>query len=140
MTHTADFGDAHQRHWEDAELLFSEKRLANADHLYGFSAECGLKAVMEALGMGVDRKGKPTKPKDRVHIETLWTRFQSFASGRGGAQYSRQLPSGTPFQNWSVSDRYAHRGYAVQSVVEQHRNAAAQICVVVNGARLDGRL
>ena len=50
--HRRLWGRALQRHWEDAELLFSEKRLANADHLYGFSAECGLKAVMEALGMG----------------------------------------------------------------------------------------
>lgn len=42
----SDFFNAHQRHWKDAELLYKEKRWANADHLYGLSAECGLKAVM----------------------------------------------------------------------------------------------
>ena len=29
----ADFLDAHNRHWKDAELLFNAKRWANADHL-----------------------------------------------------------------------------------------------------------
>jgi hypothetical protein len=38
----ADFLDAHYRHWQDAELLFGRGRLANADHLYGLAAECGL--------------------------------------------------------------------------------------------------
>ena len=54
MPHDADFSDAHRRHWEDAELLHAYSRWANADQLYGFSAECGLKAVMQVLGMHVD--------------------------------------------------------------------------------------
>ena len=51
MIHPTDFVDSHRRHWQDAELLFDQSRWANADQLYGFSAECGLKAVMKALGM-----------------------------------------------------------------------------------------
>jgi len=43
---TADFLDAHERHWTDAEILFAQGRFANADHLYGLSAECGLKWLM----------------------------------------------------------------------------------------------
>jgi len=38
-----DFLDPHDRHWEDGERLFGVSRWANADHLYGLSAECGLK-------------------------------------------------------------------------------------------------
>ena len=41
MTPRVSFLDAHNRHWKDAELLFCRARLANADQLYGFSAECG---------------------------------------------------------------------------------------------------
>ena len=41
MPHPADFVDAHHRHRADAELLFEHHRWANADRLYGFSAECG---------------------------------------------------------------------------------------------------
>ena len=55
MSHLADFHDAHLRHWQDAELLFRHDRWANADQLYGLSAECGLKAVMRLLEMPVGR-------------------------------------------------------------------------------------
>lgn len=41
-----DYLDAHERHWDDAELLKATARHANADHLYGMSAECGLKCLM----------------------------------------------------------------------------------------------
>ena len=41
-----DFLDAHKRHWADAELLYNEDRWANADHLYGMAAECGLKRLI----------------------------------------------------------------------------------------------
>jgi hypothetical protein len=38
-----DFLDAHERHHDDADHLHANARHANADHLYGVSAECGLK-------------------------------------------------------------------------------------------------
>lgn len=50
----ADYLDAHERHWEDAEHLFQSGRWANADHLYGLAAECGLKKLMLAFGMSYD--------------------------------------------------------------------------------------
>jgi len=56
-----DFYDACKRHWNDAEHLFDQKRLANADHLFGLAAECALKAVMVALGMTLLPDGKPEK-------------------------------------------------------------------------------
>lgn len=49
MTMPTDFADAHRCHWKDTELLFVHRRLGNADQIYGFSAECGLNAVMKAL-------------------------------------------------------------------------------------------
>ncbi len=54
-----DFLDAAGRHRADAELLFEHGRWPNADQLYGLAAECGLKAVMEVLGMPVDARGVP---------------------------------------------------------------------------------
>lgn len=140
MAQPADFEDAHLRHWEDAGFLRSTSRLANADHLYGFSAECGLKAIMQGLGMTVDQHGSPTKRTHRVHINRLWDVFHAFATGRPGARYSRQLPSGRPFKDWAASDRYANRGYAVKTNVDQHRDAARKIRGVVDGARQDGIL
>jgi len=45
----ADSRDATERHWEDANCRLADNRLANADHLIEFSAECVLRAVMLGL-------------------------------------------------------------------------------------------
>lgn len=51
---STDFVDSHDRHLVDANQLFSSGRFANADQLYGFSVECGLKSLMKAFGMPFD--------------------------------------------------------------------------------------
>ena len=140
MVYPADFVDAHRRHWEDAELLFGQSHLANADQLYGFSAECGLKAVMKALGMPVDRMGVPKSSQYKKHVQDLWNIFTTFVQGRGGARYIPMLPSGSPFQDWSHHDRYAHRNHFTRGQVEPHRAAAAKIEAMVQRAHRDGIL
>lgn len=127
-TNPADFVDAHGRHWEDAEALLGLHRRANADQLYGFSAECGLEAVMEALGMNVDATtGIPSDKAHRTHVQHLWSAFRTFTSSRKGAIYLSMLPNGSPFADWSHHDRYAHRSYCCERDVRSHRAAARQI-------------
>ena len=63
-----DFLDAHMRHWTDAELLYAAQRWANADHLYGISAECGLKGLTETF------KNGPLAGKERRHKNVQLTR------------------------------------------------------------------
>lgn len=41
----ADFLDAHERHWDDAERLFAVQRWANADHLYGYGGRMRLEEI-----------------------------------------------------------------------------------------------
>ncbi len=72
-----DFDAAHCRHWDDAEFLFDNERTPNADHLYGVSAECGLKAVMGALGMEVDARGDPSSKDHKLHVDKLWAAFRT---------------------------------------------------------------
>ena len=124
MTRPADFTDAHQRHWEDAELLFKHECWANADHLYGLSAECGLKAVMEASGMQIDETGMPP-PEYREHVCKLWPRFVDFMETAG--ELWDKFPDGEPFDDWSHHDRYAHRECFRSGHVRRHRDAAEQI-------------
>ena len=81
VLHDTDFADAHRRHWEDAELLYDHERWANADQLYGFSAECGLKAVMRSLGMPAK-----TPSQYRKHVQELWPIFEDFAKDRNGGR------------------------------------------------------
>lgn len=140
MPHPADFIDAHHRHRADAELLFESDRWANADQLYGFSAECGLKAVMQACGMPVDSAtGMPTR-EYREHLPKIWPIFQNFVEAREYAQYLDQLVPGEPFADWSHHDRYAQGGYCGRTDVEAHRNAADAVGTIVESARQNGLL
>ena len=139
MPHPTDYFDAHRRHWEDAELLLQNTRWASADQMYGFSAECGLKAVMKALGMPVDATGAPKKRRHRKHMPYLWPVFRAFAQGHGGIRYSSQLPEDNLFHDWSIDDRYAHRGHWEEAGMKQHRNAAREVLDMVQLARQDGR-
>ena len=139
MTRPANFADAHRRHWEDAELLFEHERWSNADQLYGFSAECGLKAVMQTLGMRVDAAGKPEMPQHRKHVQELWSVFRTFAEGRNGEWYLSRLPEEGPFRDWSPDDRYASGGHYSRPLVEPHRHATMRILQMIQQARQDGR-
>lgn len=129
----SDFLDAHERHWQDAELLFQNSRLANADHLYGMAAECGLKRLMLAFGMPCDRSGTPIH--DKVHADNVWIRYESYNSGR--PQYT--LPP-NPFANWNVNQRYAHQRHFDKNLVEPHRRGAAVVRKLLDEAQREGLL
>ena len=139
MTYLADFADAHRRHWQDAQLLSKHERWANAGHLYGLSAECGLKAIMKILGMAVDSTGKPSAREHQIHMPELWHTFDSFAAHRNGARFRRRSSSGNPFATWSIHDRYAHRCHFGQAQVERWHDAAAEICGAVERATMESQ-
>lgn len=135
----ADFLDAHQRHWDDAERLFQVQRWANADHLYGFAAECGLKRLMLAFGMPYDTaKDRPDKLQDRSHADGVWARFESYRSGSLlGAGYAAPIP-GNPFSKWNASQRYAHHSNFDQARANGHRNGADAVRTLVLKAQHQG--
>lgn len=136
----ADFLNAHERHRDDAERLFSAGRYANADHLYGMAAECGLKRLMVRFGMEVKpATGSPTAREDREHAKHIWARFEGYRSGKvEGIDYG--LPTPNPFDNWDVSDRYAHQSNFTQAVVQLHRAGAAAVCELIKKAQREGLL
>lgn len=128
MTAPAEkFAAAHRRHWKDAEFLFGDGRWPNADQLYGFSAECCLKAIMvgEKI-MSVDETGKPEK-KFRKHIDKLWQIFCDRTRDLTGKAYLRELPSGDPFADWSTDDRYASGERFDENRVGRRQEATRQI-------------
>lgn len=133
-----DYCDAHQRHWEDAEFLFEHKRLANADHLYGLSAECALKAIMVQMGLTPDPLGDLPERTYRVHINELWGRFLAWVQGRPFDRYAASLPQSNPFHDWSVAQRYANRAEYQEDSVENHRRAASSVKAAMARAKQDG--
>ena len=67
-----NFSNAAKRHWKDGQLLHEQKRLDNADQLYGFAAECALKYALDSLGY--------FRPEaHRKHINELWNKMQATA-------------------------------------------------------------
>ncbi len=136
----SDFLDAHERHWEDAERLFQASRWANADHLYGFAAECGLKRLMLAFGMPFDTaKDRPAKESDRKHADGIWARFEAYRCGHHrGPGYV--LPASNPFGDWNVSQRYAHQSQFDQARAQGHQSGAASVRELVKKARREGLL
>ncbi len=134
MAQPTNFKDAHKRHLQDATLLYKENCWGNADHLFGFSAECGLKAIMVHLGMELDAtSGKPKEERYRKHCQDLWNEFVTFAKTRKGAVYLRELPEGeNPFKNWSHNDRYSASGFTDMEEIEKHRHGAHDVSRMVN--------
>ena len=142
MVHPADFPNAHIRHWEDAEFLFRAGRWANADQLYGLSAECGLKAVMVANDLPVDAAGSPRDQEYRKHInvKALWDGFRAFVQGRQTGQLLHHLPQSNPFAKWSVENRYANSADFNKQSVDPHRTAARRVRNFYLRLKVDGHV
>lgn len=132
----ADFLDAFERHWVDAELLFKKERLPNADHLFGVAAECGLKRLMLSFGMPCKDNG-PKDIKDRKHANEIWNRYETYRSGRGSLDYI--LPQ-NPFTDWDVSDRYANSSNFNSAKVSKHQAGARTVRDLIKKAQLAGIL
>lgn len=134
----ADYLDAHQRHWEDGELLFEAGRWANADQLYGLSVECGLKRLMLAFGMRYDAtKDKPEAKVDQVHADGAWVRFESYRCGHHrGVGYG--LPNSNGFDGWKIEQRYAHRSNFDAVRAQKYRIGAEQVRQLIRKAQLEG--
>ena len=134
----SDFLDSHLRHLEDAELLHSNERWANADQLFGLTVECGLKCLMQVFGMETDDKGSPKKKDDWKHANGIYERYDAYREGYNAGAY--QLSNSTAFNDWNISDRYAHRSHFNQAKVDSHRDAAKEIETLINKAKLEGLL
>lgn len=134
----ADFHDAHERHWDDAQLLFQGQRWANADHLYGVATECGLKRLMVSFGMKVDSvRDRPVDNQDRKHADEIWLRYETYRSGHAqGAAYP--LSSQNPFRDWNVGQRYANQSNFDQKRAQAHQGGASDVRKLLKQAQKDG--
>jgi len=124
---------ATKRHREDADLLYNDGRYPNAGHLYGFHAECALKAVLVAFGASIE-DGSPY----RVHIDRLIPMFTVFPDGRIATKYSALMPSLTSFSNWRVAHRYWRDSLLPKATVDQWKNASTEVENMIQEAIRDG--
>lgn len=147
------FEHAARRHFLDAETLFNQGRLANAGQLYGFVAECGLKAMLLACGVTPGADGgiladHPVKPGNRhpfrQHMPNLTDRIaahgQLIPDGPQATKYMATLPNLGYFNDWSVDHRYWRDSALPLTSLPQWRSAAQEVSSMLDQAKQDGVL
>lgn len=137
-----------KRHFNDALLLEESTRLANAGQLYGFCAECGIKALLISLGYPTDTKGSPVKkpisgePHIRKHINQLLeikSEIDTYASGRNGAKYLALIPNLDSFSDWLIDHRY-YAEYKIPASLPAWKSSATEMMKMLDVAFIDGVL
>lgn len=148
-----DFSASTQRHYQDARLLEDNSRLANAGQLYGFCAECGIKALLISLGYPTVADGSPIGHREhgmqnpripyiRVHIDKLTeikNELVTYASGRSGAKYLALIPNIGSFVDWSVDHRYYDQ-HQIPASLPAWKGAATEMMQMMDTAISDGVL
>jgi hypothetical protein len=139
-----NFPSSARRHLDDAKLLEANRRLPNAGHLYGYVAECGLKALLIWHGHPTDAEGSPRRDSGyRVHVDQLviaatFESLRLLVSGRSGARYLAMIPTIRAFSDWRVHHRYFSEA-ALPASLPQWKVAAHEVARMLDQARLDGR-
>lgn len=118
------FRDAARRHWRDACLLDEEQRSENADHHYGFAAECALKTALQTMRSFRD-------DEHRKHIDVLWNKMRGSAFQRAYPGLARLLARSNPFVDWGVEQRYHADGAISDAAVRTHRDYARRLLIAV---------
>lgn len=103
---------AANRHIIDSSHLYLHGRIDNADHLCGIAAECALKHILIINGAHVSPDGTINNPY-REHINKLWDNAVLYLHNRSGARSFPFLSlASTPFQHWTINNRYEDDGHA----------------------------
>lgn len=141
-----NFHGAALRHHVDAGLLHQNQRDANAGHLYGFVAECGIKSLLVAGGLTTDTDGDIIKVRARTdfrwHVDKLANQIaqvQTFLEGRQMAGYLACIPDIGNFSDWKTDHRYYDEASIPASLVKWCA-AASQVMTMLDAAKADGAI
>ena len=142
MTGNVDFQGASKRHYRDAELLMTNKRISNAGHLFGFAAECGIKALLVAYGLKTDSRTGDIKENKKpyrykTHVNTLINNVQTFSSSRQYSKYLGMMPNLNSFSDWNTGHRYWNEA-AIPPSHSRWCNAAREVLKMLDQAVIDG--
>ncbi|OPY90208.1 MAG: hypothetical protein A4E72_00772 [Syntrophus sp. PtaU1.Bin208] len=141
MEKNVDFQGASSRHFRDAELLMGNKRISNAGHLFGFAAECGIKALLVAYGLETDSSAGDIMEKRpyryKTHVNTLINNVQTFPGSRQYSKYLGMMPNLKAFSDWNTGHRYWNES-AIPLSCSGWRDAAKEVLQMLDQAKLDG--
>lgn len=146
------FASAAERHFHDAEYLRADSRWPNADHHFGFAAECALKSLLlqftEAT-MDPKPNGKTANrpwirkatggAHDYGHLPWTETDLAVLAHGQLGSQLLTALSDHLDaFEHWSEQDRYLHCEHITEESVAALREATQAILTLHQDAPITG--
>ena len=141
MTKSVDFFGAGRRHYQDAQLLLNNCRIPNAGHLFGFAAECGIKALLVSHGLPTDPTTGDlveTKPyKYKTHVNVLINNVEAFSNSPMYSKYLGMMPKLKAFSNWDTTHRYYDELSIPASLLDWHA-AAREVISMLDQAKLDG--
>lgn len=138
-----DFHQAAKRHFYDAEILMDHNRKATAGHLYGFTAECGVKSLLVWKGYPTNQLSGEIcekKKRFRAHIHELIKNINmlhTFLDGRGAVKYLAMIPSIGNFSDWKTDHRY-YIDSALPPSASKWREASREILRMLDEVTLDG--
>ena len=142
-----NYQSASLRHLQDGVYLQDAGRNANAAQLYGFCAECALKALLVACGISIDSDGgiRRGNPDFRRHIDELamlQATITSYLAGRSGARYIGYFSGLASFGSWKVDHRYYDESHPPFPMADlpKYRVAASAMLRGIQQAKMDGVL
>lgn len=137
--------DAARRHMKDARVLLENQRVANAGQLYGFVAECGLKALLIACGVQPDANGEiPKGNKFRQHVPVLSDKIIAngnlIPNNSRSSKYLTSLSNISNLNNWSIDHRYWKDSALPLNSLTAWQVASEEILQMLDKAKEDGVL
>lgn len=142
---TIHYVEAARRHMADANSLLASSRSANAGQLYGFVAECGLKALLVVCGVTADSDGEiPKGNRFRQHVPVLPDRIVTdghlIPDSSRSSQYLTSLAHLGKLSDWLIDHRYWRETALPLASVNAWKTAAEEILQTVDKAKQDGIL
>lgn len=140
-----NFYESSIRHYRDGLILFNKNRNPNAGQLFGFSTECGIKALMITCGYKTTPDGdieQKQTPKIRYHLNDLIkviNGIEIFLEGRSGSKYSALLSNLHKFSDWHVDHRYYSEG-AIPLSINNWKISADEVRYMLQCLMFDGRV
>ncbi|MBH2020731.1 MAG: hypothetical protein I8H91_14640 [Burkholderiales bacterium] len=120
-----NYSDAAFRHWKDAKLLEKENCVENADHHFGFAAECAVKKVLVELP--AFKNAGMLEKSYKEHINILWEKVSHQSLQKSYPALFAILRAANSFSDWNVNQRYSEDGEITKAMMESHKKSASRI-------------
>jgi hypothetical protein len=136
-----DYVASARRHLKDADILMGSGRQANAGQLFGFTVECGLKALLIASGFAPDSEGGITTPF-RKHMPKLNNELvlsgHLIPDGPRAAHYLAMVRRVGDLNDWSTDHRYFKESALPLASLTKWGLAAREMNEILDQAVVDG--